>query len=87
MFDEHLRPLLYAPSARLQSSNLRDGLLISWTILSMIDSRAPHLPSTVSTLGERLDCSSSSQAIVGKFAEALILLDADEEAKKTGDTG
>ena len=54
--------------------------------MSMIDSRASSLPSTMSTLAERLDYS-SSPVIVGKFAKALIPLDADGEAKKTSDVG
>ena len=85
LFDEHSCLLWYAPSVRLQSSNLRDNLLISWTILYMVDSRALILPSTAPTLMERLDCLSSSSAIVGVFAEALIPLDADEKRKKTTD--
>ena len=53
----------------------------------MVDSRVPSLPSTTSTLAERLDCSSSSSAIVGKFAEVFIPLNAEEEAKETSDMG
>ena len=48
----------------------------------MVDSRAPSLPSTVLILVERLDCFSSSPAIVGAFAEALISLDVDCESEK-----
>jgi len=51
----------------------------------MVDSRASSLPSIVSTLAERLDCSSSSPVIVEKFVETLIPLDADGEVMKTND--
>jgi len=60
----------------------------------MVDSRALSLPSTAlslpstaPTMIERSGCSSSSPAIVGAFAEALILLDADGKSKKMIDVG
>jgi len=53
----------------------------------MIDSRVLSLPSKVSILLDMIGCSSSFLAIVGAFAEALIPLDADREAKKMNDAG
>ena len=41
LFDEHSRPLRYAPLARFRSSNLRDSLLISWTIPLLWNWRPP----------------------------------------------
>ena len=44
--------------------------------MSMVNLRAPSLPSIVPTFVERLGGSSSSPAIGGKFAETLIPIDA-----------
>ena len=51
----------------------------------MVDSRVLSLPSIVSILVDKFSCSSSFQAIVGVFTDALIPLDIDGEAKKMND--
>ena len=53
----------------------------------MVDPRVLSLPSKVSILVDMFGSSSSFLAIVGAFAETLIPLDADGEAKKMIDVG
>ena len=76
MIDERPCALRYEPLARLQSLIWRDILSMAWAIRSKNDLMLLISPSTAPTLAVRMDCSSSSPVIVGKFAEALIPLDA-----------
>jgi len=60
--------------------------LSSWTTMSMVDLRLMSLPSKVCTFVNRFGFL-SFLTITGAFAETLIPLDADREAKKTINAG